>query len=456
MSARILVVDDLAPNRNLLEVKLAAEYYDVLTADSGEAALEVAETERLDLILMDAMMPGMDGFEACRRLKSNPALHHVPVVMVTALEETVDRVRGLEAGADDFITKPIDDFNLIARVRSLLRLKMTTDQLMSHTGHSVENCRPLLDKIRRRAGRILVIGDPGAQTAKVQDILAGEHAVVIETDPVAAIRRAKTSIDLVIVSLLADGFDGLRVCASLRFNAESRDIPILAVGDPDDQARFVRAYDLGVNDTIMRPIEAGELKARAGSLLRRKFYADSLRDNFNEDLEMVISDPLTGLGNRRYFQRQVEPLFDMLDTKGKSFSILVFDIDHFKRVNDILGHDMGDQILKEVAARLVTNMRAVDVVSRYGGEEFMIAMPGTTEEEAFRAAERVRAFIAGTPVFVDGKALSVTLSAGVAEVEKGEQLRDVFRRADSALYQSKRAGRNRVTGARPVPSKLAS
>ncbi len=445
MSARILVVDDLAPNRNLLEVKLAAEYYDVLTASSGEEALEIAETERLDLILMDAMMPGMDGFEACNRIKSNPALYHVPVVMVTALEEAKDRIRGLEAGADDFITKPIDDFNLIARVRSLLRLKMTTDQLLSHTGHSVENCRPLLDQIHKRAGRILVIGDEHAQPEKVAGLLNGEHAVLCESDPVTAVRRAKGGVDLIIVSLVAEKFDGLRVCASLRFNAESRDTPILAIGDPDDQPRFVRAYDLGVNDTIMRPIDKQELKARVKSLLRRKFYADSLRDNFNEDLEMIISDPLTGLGNRRYFERQIDPLFDQLERHDKAFSIMVFDIDHFKRVNDILGHDMGDQILKEVAARLVTNMRAIDVVSRYGGEEFMIAMPETTLNEAYIAADRVRAFIAGTPVFVDGKALQITTSAGVAEVQKGEQLRDVFRRADAALYASKRNGRNRVT-----------
>ena len=450
MSARILIVDDLAPNRHLLEVKLAAEYYDVLTAASGEEALEIARTERLDLVLMDAMMPGMDGFEACRLFKNSPDLYHIPVVMVTALEETKDRIRGLEAGADDFITKPIDDFNLIARVRSLLRLKMTIDQLMSHTGHSVANCRPLLDKIRRQAGRVLIIGDEAAQPAKVAGYLDGSHAVVCEHDPVKGIRRAKTGIDLVIVSLVADSFDGLRVCASLRFNAETRDTPILAIGDPDDQPRFVRAYDLGVNDTIMRPVEEQELRARVNTLLRRGFYAASLRENFNEDLEMVITDPLTGLGNRRYFNRQVEPLFDALNTKDATFSVMIFDIDHFKRVNDILGHDMGDQILKEVAARLVTNMRAVDIVSRYGGEEFMIAMPDTTEGEAFQAADRVRAFIAGTPIFVDGQALSVTLSAGVAQVRKDEQLRDVFRRADAALYASKREGRNRVTSARPL------
>lgn len=444
MSARILVVDDLAPNVNLLQVKLQAEYYDVLTARSGYEALEVAQNERLDLILMDAMMPGMDGFEACRRIKNNPATWHVPVIMVTALEETKDRIRGLEAGADDFVTKPIDDFNIMARVRSLLRLKMVTDQLLSHTGHTLSNSRNLLETIEKQKGRILLVEDHELHAEKIASPLREFHQVTIEKDPMKAIRLAKSGIDAIIVSLVSESFDGLRVCASMKFNEESRDIPILVIGDPEDETRFIRAYDIGINDTIMRPVEIQELKARVKTLMRRKFYADSLRDNFNENLEMVVADPLTGLGNRRYFDRTVEPLFDSLETRSTPFSVMVFDIDHFKRVNDILGHDMGDQILKEVAARLVTNMRAVDVVARYGGEEFMIAMPETTADEALVAADRVRALIAGTPVFVDGEALQVTTSVGVAEVEPGENLRDVFKRADDALYKAKQAGRNKA------------
>ena len=453
MSARILVVDDLAPNIHLLKVKLQAEYYDVLTAQSAHQALDIAQKERLDLILMDAMMPGMDGFEACSRLKNNPDTWHVPIVMVTALEETKDRIRGLEAGADDFITKPIDDFNMMARVKSLLRLKMVTDQLLSHTGQSVASSRILLQNIEQQKGRILLVDDHPRNAEKIADTLREKHHVVLESDPVAALRLARSNIDMAIVSLLSENFDGLRICASLKFDKESRDIPILVVGDPEDESRFVRAYDIGINDTIMRPIEKQELKARAHTLLRRKFYADSLRENFNENLEMVVADPLTGLGNRRFFDRAVEPFFEALTTNDTPFSIMVFDIDHFKRVNDILGHDMGDQILKETAARLVTNMRAIDVVARYGGEEFMIAMPDTNLEDALIAADRVRALIAGTPVFVDGEALQVTTSVGVAEAQKGESLRDVFKRADGALYQAKQTGRNKAL---PAEEKAAA
>ncbi len=447
MSARILIVDDLAPNVHLLKVKLQAEYYDVVTARSGHEAIKIAEKERLDLILMDAMMPGIDGFEACATIKQKPSTWHVPVIMVTALEETKDRIRGLEAGADDFITKPIDDFNLMARVRSLLRLKMTTDQLLSHSKHEAVDSQALMSKIGARKAKILIVEDHVKHAEKMAQPLRQNHTVRIETDPIKALRAAKAGMDLAIVSLVSDSFDGLRACASLRFDEKTRDIPILVIGDPEDTSRFVRAYDIGINDTVMRPIETQELKARVNTLLKRKFYEDSLRDNFNENLEMVVADPLTGLGNRRYFERAIYPFFDALETKEIPFSVMVFDIDHFKRVNDILGHDMGDQILKEIAARLATNMRAVDVVSRYGGEEFMIAMPKTNEADALVAADRVRSLIAGTPVFVDGQALRITTSAGVAQVQKGEQLRDVFKRADDALYKAKHGGRNQVVSA---------
>lgn len=447
MSARILVVDDLAPNLHLLVVKLAAEYYDVLTATSGKEALEIASRERLDLILMDAMMPGINGFEACRLLKENPDTWHIPVVMVTALEETKDRIRGLEAGADDFITKPIDDFNLMARVRSLLRLKMVTDQLINHTTSGSGGHRLMLDKMSKKPGNILIVEDHKIRANKIATPLREIHNVAITTDTDLVSAHIKHGVDLVIVSLVSDNFDGLRLCASIRHNESGREVPILVIGDPEDEARLIRGYDLGVNDTLMRPIDIEELKARAQTQLRRKFYADSLRDNFNENLEMVITDSLTGLGNRRYFERSIEPFFEDLKMRDEVFSIMVFDIDNFKRVNDILGHDMGDQILKEVAARLASNMRAIDIVSRYGGEEFMVAMPDTKEEDALIAADRIRSLIGGTPVYVKGQALQITTSAGVAEVMPDEKLRDVFKRADAALYRAKLAGRNKAFSA---------
>ena len=129
MAARILVVDDIPANVRLLEAKLMAEYFEVITASDGQTALDVAAKEMPDIILLDVMMPGMDGYEVCSRIKNDPKMRHIPVVMVTALSEVSDRVRGLEVGADDFLTKPLNDVALFARVRSLVRLKMMTDEL---------------------------------------------------------------------------------------------------------------------------------------------------------------------------------------------------------------------------------------------------------------------------------------------------------------------------------------
>ena len=447
MSARILIVDDLAPNRRLLEVKLGAEYYDVESAGDGQTALEIAREGGIDLVLMDAMMPIMDGFETCARLKADPGTWHIPVIMVTALEETADRVRGLEAGADDFVTKPIDDFNLMARVRSLLRLKMVTDQLLSHAGDRVAGTRPEIERIDRRRGNILLVEDDPHNVDRVCRALEPAHNLAVEADPRRAFDLARAGVDLIVVDLDAESLDALRLCASLRFDASTKDTPILVIGDAGDEDSLVRAYDLGVNDTLLRPVDVQELRARVGTQLKRKFYADALRDNFNESLEMVVTDPLTGLGNRRHFDRAVRPMLESCDTGGACAALLVIDIDHFKRVNDILGHDMGDQILKEVAARLASNLRAVDVIARYGGEEFMVALPGADAPAARAAAERLRHYVGGTPIVLDGQALSVTASVGVAELRPGESLRDVFKRADAALYRAKHAGRNRVMAA---------
>lgn len=446
MSARILVVDDLAPNLNLLEVKLSAQYYDVITSMNGVEALEIADNQIIDLILLDAMMPGMNGFEVCKRLKSNPQTWHIPVVMVTALEETSDRIRGLEAGADDFITKPIDDFNLMARVKSLLRLKMVTDQLLSHTGNNIERSKPVLDELGKRAGNVLLVDDNELKMEILARPLKVKNNIAMETDPVIALNKALNA-DLVIVSLVSEKFDGLRFCARLRSDARTRDLPILAIGQVDDEARLIRAYDIGINDTLMRPIESQELQARVSTQLKRKFYADNLKENFNESLEMVVTDPLTGIGNRRFMDRSIAPLFAQLAEKGSPFSLVVFDVDKFKRVNDMLGHDVGDKVLQEVSARLATNVRSIDILSRYGGEEFLVAMPDTNQAEAMIAADRIRALLGGSTFTVGKKAISVTISAGVSEVYAGDHFRDVFKRADDALYRAKQNGRDCVEAA---------
>src|SRR6202046_79008 len=212
MSARILVVDDVPANVRLLEARLSAEYFDVLTASNGTEALEICARAECDIILLDVMMPDMDGFEVCRRLKSNPATHFIPVVMITALDQPSDRVTGLDAGADDFLTKPVSDLVLIARVRSLTRLKMMTDELRMRavTSREIGLENPAREAVTDdgRGAHILIVDDRQSSYDRIAQTLAAEHTVDVETDARQAVFHvADNAFDLAIVSLGIENYD---------------------------------------------------------------------------------------------------------------------------------------------------------------------------------------------------------------------------------------------------------
>jgi two-component system cell cycle response regulator len=449
MSARILVVDDIESNVRLLEAKLSAEYYDVLTASDGPTALAIAASELPDIVLLDVMMPGMDGFQVCRRLKDDPATRHVPVVLVTALDGRADRVAGLEAGADDFLTKPIDDVMLFARVRSLVRLKAVIDELRAReaSGRRMGVIAGAASRLGGSGGRILIVDDNARQAERVAAELAVEHRPVIETEPYKAVLTARGPVDLVIVNANAKAFDGLRFAAQLRSDEATRSLPILAIADFDERQKAVKALEIGVNDILARPIDPGELAARVRTQIRRKRYTDYLRSNLDHSLELAVTDQLTGLHNRRYMAGQLEALMRRANQGGEPVSLLVIDIDHFKKVNDSFGHDVGDEVLAEFAVRLASNVRAIDLPVRLGGEEFVVVMPDTDLEDARRIAERIRLHAAGAPFRVIGgqELLSVTISIGVACSSGAEDSPTaLLKRADEAVYEAKSRGRNRV------------
>ena len=453
MTARILVVDDVPANVKLLEARLSAEYFEVRTADNGFDALQLAGRVGFDVILLDVMMPGLDGFEVCRRLKGDPATAHVPVVLVTALDHTADRVRGLEAGADDFLTKPVDELALIARVRSLARFKQVVDELRRQVEASGTLGLQPGSKIgapidEGGRGRVLLVEDRAASAERLVATLSQSHSVDLEVQPDDALFRAATGgYELVVISSTLRDCDALRICSQIRSLERTRDLPILLLAEPDDRARIVRGLDIGVNDYLLRPVDRDELMARVRSQLRRKRYADRLREIMQASLQMAVTDPLTGLHNRRYLESHLGGLIDAAADGDKPLSLMILDIDHFKSVNDTYGHDAGDEVLKAFADRVKTVIRGVDVMCRLGGEEFIIVMPDTGLDVAGRVAERVRQIVgsAAFPIDKGGREIPVTVSIGLAERRNGREAETMMKRADRALYRSKAQGRNCVS-----------
>jgi two-component system cell cycle response regulator len=451
VSARILVVDDIEANVRLLEAKLSAEYYQVSVAYDGPTALAMAAAELPDVILLDVMMPGMDGFTVCKRLKEDPVTRHIPVVLVTALDGRADRIQGLEAGASDFLTKPIDDVMLFARVRSLTRFKLVIDELRQReaSGRRMGVIAGAASRLDGLGGRVLIVDDNERQAQRVATELSVEHRPVVETDPVKAQISAGGPVDLVIINAAAKSFDGLRFAASLRSDERTRHLPILAMVDPDERPRLVKALEIGINDILPRPIDPQELSARVKTQIQRKRYTDYLRQNLDHSLELAVTDQLTGLHNRRYMSGQLDSLVKRAALGGDPVSALLIDIDHFKKINDGFGHDVGDEVLREFALRLASNVRAIDLPCRYGGEEFTVIMPDTQLADALRIAERIRMHVAGSPFRVahGTELLTVTISIGVsATFGPDDTPETLLKRADEAVYEAKKSGRNAVVG----------
>jgi two-component system cell cycle response regulator len=446
MTARILVVDDITANLRLLEIKLLNEYYEVAIAASGPEALTTVQRWMPDVVLLDVMMPGMDGYEVCRRLKAQPGTAHIPVVMITALTDPAERVRGLEAGADDFLSKPVDDATLFARLRALLRMKQVLDawRLRAETARDLGFEPPPGPSPSVAGARALIVNEDASEAEALGLVLGADGIEVAHcADPAESWDILQEGLhDVVLLSLSLDGGDALRLASRLRAHAATRDVPVLLVADHGQKGLVLRGFDLGANDHVIRPVDPNELRARVRNQIRRKRYQERLRADLDRSLEMAVTDPLTGLRNRRYVRRHLEGVL-----RNSGAAVLLMDVDKFKAVNDTHGHAAGDLVLREVAERVRGHLRAADVVARYGGEEFLVVMSGAATEDGMLVAERLRAAVANVPMVADGVSMNVTMSIGVAAGGIGAQADDVVSAADAALYRGKNNGRNRVEAA---------
>ena len=448
MTARVLVVDDIGANRKLLQAKLSHEYFEVVLASDGIEALQKVKQHDIEIILLDVMMPRMDGFETCRRLKADPETAHIPVVMVTALSEREHRLEGLQAGAEDFLTKPINDFALLSRMRALLRYNRVVSELRRREASGTRS--GIFDSVRESdleaSARIFVVDDNPRHARRVKSMLEDRHHVVTLQDAEAMPGESGAAFDIIIVSLSCKSFDPLRLCANFMNNDATFGCGIIAIADPGDERKAIRALDIGASDVIAAPIDAEELYARVRTQARRTRYLEILRKRVDTGLRLATIDQLTGLHNRRYMVQQLNQFMRRSSAGGEPVSMIMLDLDHFKRINDCFGHGAGDEVLREVAERIQMNTRPADIACRYGGEEFLVILPDTDGDIACSVAERMRVAIASAPFALPhGETIQVTTSVGVATTsDSNEPPAELIDRADRALYVAKNAGRNRV------------
>lgn len=449
MIATILVIDDLDTNIKLLEAKLSSEYYNVYTANSANEAFKILEQNKIDLILLDVMMPDIDGITACKTIKANPKTSYIPIIMVTALTDIEDRIRGLEAGADEFLTKPINDLSLFARVKSLTRTKSLLDELKlrNHTNKvlGIDDI-PINDDLSN--SNIVIFDDDIIQSKNIYNVLKNFVNNVNHFNNYTDFNNYINSFipDLVLISCQIDNIDSLRVCVNLKTKENFNHVSIILMAEEDMTQTVIKGIEIGVNDYFMIPVENNELKARVTTQLKRKKYIDNLKKDLEKNFNLAIKDSLTNLFNKRYFENHIKSMIDECKNLDKSLILMMIDIDKFKLINDSYGHQFGDEVIQIVADILTKTLRVTDLIARYGGDEFIIAISSINKESELNIAERLRSAVENHKLKIpnQNKMIQLTLSIGVAEY-KNQTIEKLIEQADMALYKSKSSGRNKVT-----------
>lgn len=448
MTANILVVDDLEPNVKLLEAKLLSEYYTVFTASSGFKAIEIlAQNHNIDVILLDVMMPEMDGFETCRKIKSNPDTMHIPVVMVTALSDIEDRVKGLEAGADEFLTKPVNDTALFARVKSLSRIKSVIDELKLRNQTNAELGESIIELQDNFANtKILLINDDLVQSKNLGKTIlkiTTNFQVISDTSKLDTIGYVP---DLVIISGQLESEDPLRISVMLKSKENFRYTVLMLFAEEENISLVLKGMELGINDYFMYPVDESEMIARIRTQLRRQQYQNNLRNELEQSINLSIKDGLTSIFNRRYFDTHIHQMIKTAESCHTPLCLMMFDIDHFKQVNDTYGHQAGDEVLKRIATIFKNTFRVTDLIARYGGEEFVVLLGNTTITDAIQVAEKARNNVEEADLHLPEQNILIkkTVSIGVTEYKPGESVENFIGRSDKALYNGKETGRNKV------------
>lgn len=450
---RILIVDDEPVNVKLLEAQIPQDLYEITRACNGFEGLEKVTQNPPDLVLLDIMMPGMNGYEVTRKLKSDPISKYIPVILVTALGGIEDKIKGLEAGADEFLNKPVQRIELLARARSLIRFKELQEQFASRS--QVEGAYKCGTEdgestaISSAPQRVLVVEDD-AQDAKLVHYYLNETPLDLEfisngTDALA--RMEKNNIDLILLDILLPGLDGFEICRQLKTRDRTRNTQILVTTCLSDLQSKAKSFELGADDILIKPINGSELKIRVNTLLRKKAYLDKLQNIHENNLYGGLTDSLTGLYNRAFLKHFLGLEIKRSLRQKYPVALLICAIDDFSKLLNSRGTEAGNHILREVGYLLKRNFREVDLPVHLGEELFSVVLPYTNGSGAIQGAERVRKIIQGYSFLQEtpGTSVQIHLSMGIALYSPPDLTVDQFiQKADDSLFQARTEGKGRI------------
>ncbi|NNE82084.1 MAG: diguanylate cyclase [Silicimonas sp.] len=460
----LLVIDPVPTNRIRLSAAFESAHYDVVTAATPEEAARLAYCDP-DLVILGIQSD--QPRQVIRSFRTQSFSADIPLLCIDADASPMRRLQALRAGARDVLPRSLPDRLLLGRLRGLIRegdaeLECQRRRVAASSFGFAEAPSEF-----SRTARIAVVNnsDRLPQLPEVLRATLGHRIDRLGLDDAMRGDDSLPSLDAYVIVAGQDGATLETLLPELRDRSHSRHASVLVLHPAEHPKLAVRALNLGASDITADNATGEELAIRIDAMLERKRMRDRLRKTDEQSYRLAATDPLTGLYNRRYAEAYLADLMMREQEHERGFVMMVVDLDHFKVVNDRYGHSAGDRVLCEVANRIRDNLRACDLISRHGGEEFLAVLPDTGVIEAERTAERLRQSIAGMPIPLEnGVQVSITASIGVAfgqdieteavsartgtfDIEEASNLpplRQVFDAADAALYRAKVKGRNRV------------
>lgn len=476
--AHVLVIDDDRENNWVLQQMLELAGYTATAAETGTEGLASVQHEKPDLILLDVMLPDLSGYAICEQLKGNEQTRQIPVIFISSLQETLDKIRGFAAGGVDYITKPFEAGEVLARVRThlhLFRLQLQEQrrvdllQTLREVGleltSTLDLSQVLIDLVKQAARLVgsrmgglyllrpdnqtleMVVSHYGSADFRGVTLALGEGLcgqIALKGEPIAVSHYSSWEYK----AAAFEGYAFQRVLG-VPLHWRERVIGVLNLADENRDDPFTEEQTW-LASLFAEQAAVAIQNARLVARLNRK--NQQLREISEQLRLMATTDKLTGAFNRRKFTAIVHHEMQRSQRYQQPLSLILFDIDHFKQVNDRLGHQVGDLVLAELAGLVRQSIRLSDSLTRWGGEEFIVLSPGIGLDQAVGLAEKLREKVAehsfGHANEGTGDALlppgSVTISLGVAQFRLDETSDQLINRADEALYRAKREGRNRV------------
>jgi two-component system, cell cycle response regulator len=443
----ILVVDDMPDNALLLSRILTNSGYTVQSAENGSQAMQLVHESLPDIILLDVNLPGMDGYEVCTRLKADEETRDIPVIFISALDATEDKIRAFQVGGVDYISKPFHMGEVLARVKTHLiiqrlqrNLQVVNRELearLNDLAQSQEQLRDRESKLKAFVDALPNLSFIYDQDGRYLEILANETNF-LRAHPEELLGRLIHDVMPPDVSKMMEAAIH-RAIETRKTQVIEYKIPTLTGEDHWFEGR-IAMMERGEGNKVI--FTATEISQRVAL--------------FDEVQRLAMQDSLTDCFNRRHFFKLAEQEFQRIVRYHHSLSLIMLDIDHFKKFNDTYGHPAGDKILCGLVDACRGSLRSIDIIGRYGGEEFIFLLPETHLQGALKTADRLRQNLMKIKVSIGEAALSITVSLGVAGYEPDSEdvatLDQLVRLADESLYDAKAAGRNCVRSRQKLPS----